>query len=185
MKEKVCFKCGKVKPLTEYYKHNAMSDGYLGKCKDCTKKDTKIRLEQKKNDKEWILKEKERHRLKYHRLNYRGKHNPTKENKKAIMDRYNEKYPEKKKARNMTSNLKCKIKGNNLHHWSYNDEHLKDVIEMSVINHNKLHRYTSYDNERLMYRVAIDVAYYKQGLLLDSRDVVLDFCKCLNIEVVE
>lgn len=36
---KQCFKCGSILPLTEFYKHPAMGDGHLGKCKECTKKD--------------------------------------------------------------------------------------------------------------------------------------------------
>ncbi len=38
---KVCFKCNIDKPLSEYYKHPATTDGRLGKCKSCTKDDTK------------------------------------------------------------------------------------------------------------------------------------------------
>lgn len=36
---KACFKCGKVKPLEAFYKHQAMGDGHLGKCILCTRKD--------------------------------------------------------------------------------------------------------------------------------------------------
>jgi hypothetical protein len=39
---KTCFKCGKTLPLTEFYKHNKMKDGHLGKCKECTKNDASI-----------------------------------------------------------------------------------------------------------------------------------------------
>jgi hypothetical protein len=66
--EKKCFKCGITKELNDFYKHKMMSDGHLGKCKSCTKKDTKLRFDEKIKDPEWAEKEQTRHRLKYHRL---------------------------------------------------------------------------------------------------------------------
>jgi len=39
MQSKSCFKCHQALPLDAFYKHAAMADGHLNKCKECTRKD--------------------------------------------------------------------------------------------------------------------------------------------------
>lgn len=39
---KKCFKCSATKHIDEFYKHPQMGDGHLGKCKDCTKRDSSM-----------------------------------------------------------------------------------------------------------------------------------------------
>jgi hypothetical protein len=146
---KICFKCSTEKPYSEFYKHKAMGDGYLGKCKDCTKNDTKDRLNVLMQNPEFVKKEKARHREKHHRLNYNIK-KPTKELKKAIMTRYKQKYPEKILAQSACNRIKKD--GYQSHHWSYNKEHYTDVIFLTIKEHFKLHRFIIYDQERMMYR---------------------------------
>lgn len=92
--------------------------------------------------------------------------------KKGICDRYFEKYPEKKKASTAAQRMP-KPEGYENHHWSYNEEHFKDVIAIPVDIHAKLHRYMAYDFKFKMYRTM-------EGSLMDTRQKHEDYLEIVK-----
>jgi hypothetical protein len=160
---KTCKKCGEHKQLDCFYTHKAMKDGHLNFCIDCVRDRISKREQRLRLNTEWYEKEKERHRDKYHRLEYKEKHKPTPQQKKITMESYFNRYPEKAKAQIKSQHIKTNIKGNHKHHWSYNEEHYKDVIELTPKEHALLHRHIIYDQERMMYRNL-------KGVLLDTKE---------------
>ena len=90
MKIKKCFKCGKKKPLEEFYKHPQMSDGTVNKCKECNKKDVREhRLNPKYREKI----------LEYDRQRF--KKPERKEKVMKYQKKRREEYPEKERARRL------------------------------------------------------------------------------------
>jgi hypothetical protein len=174
MSTKICFKCNEEKELSEYYKHKKMVDGHLNKCKSCTKKDTKDRVDILIQDENWKESEQTRHREKYHRLGYKEKHKQPIEKQLVRVRKYRNEYPEKYKAKNATQRIAKTNSKNELHHWSYNEEHYKDCIELSKKEHSLLHRFIIYDQSVKMYRT-------KDGILLDTKESHIQYFEFIKL----
>ncbi len=115
---KRCFKCGKDKPVEDFYVHPQMADGRLNKCKECAKKDTSDRVRSMPDGgREY---EKARNQ------------NPKRRAARSVYHRRNcAKYPERRKARVMVGNairdgrlkrLPCEVCGDpksEAHHPDY------------------------------------------------------------------
>lgn len=152
---KVCFKCKKEKLLTGFYKHSGMKDGYLNKCIECAKSDVRSNYKVNSLDDAYMEKERKRSRQKNRKP---GKANHEANAKYAI------KYPEKKEAKNRSQHINKPFVGAEIHHWSYREEHYKDIIFLIKKEHKKGHRFIIYDQERMMYR------RYDTHELLDTKD---------------
>lgn len=165
MSSKVCFVCGIEKPFLDFYKHPSKKDGHLGKCKDCCKAQEKERMAEKRKDPvfvEWFTNmSRQRAAQKEYRKRYIP---PGTEARRYSNELYKKAFPEKYAARVKAAGCKPKNKGNHLHHWSYNDAHFLDLIELSPKHHKKAHRFLIYDQERKMYRRS------DTNELLDTKD---------------
>lgn len=145
---KKCFKCGRMLALEEFYKHPAMKDGRLGKCKECAKADIKanrlLRVDYYRRAD--ILRARTESRLKLSReysRKYRKK-NPT------YAKEWIKRNPEKRKAHTIVSNAlrdkrlfksPCRDCGevkSEAHHDDYSKP--LDVIWLCRKCHAKLHR---------------------------------------------
>lgn len=153
-KSKKCFKCGEIKSLDDFYKHSKMGDGHLGKCKSCTKTDTKKRYNELIYDNEWQLKEQIRARNKYHRL-YKGKTESS--------------HPETKSVRRNHP----LVEGKEYHHWNYN--FINSVFILNRLRgHKILHSKMAYDPVTKCY-------YDNKGSFLDSKEKHESFIKSLGL----
>ena len=102
---KTCFKCQMNLPITEFYAHKRMADGHLNKCKKCTRKDTADHVALKSaTDLEWLLAERERHRLKAVRQRQEGRLTVSVSARRLALLKSAAKYPERTLARRKTAN---------------------------------------------------------------------------------
>lgn len=158
---KPCIICETLQPLSEYYKHKAMSDGHINKCKTCCKSQQRDRESRLKEDVEWCEKERERCRDKYNRL-YKKEFNNSKfnTNKEQFHKRFSSSFGTYK---NLNRNLRIP-KGYQAHHWSYRDENIKDVFILDIKTHRLIHRYIGYSKEHDCFRCK------NTNELLDTRE---------------
>jgi hypothetical protein len=158
---KKCFVCGLIKPFEEYYSHNGMADGKLNKCKVCCKNQSVNRYAKLSKDPKWMDAERKRHSEK-DKKTINGKRRGFLKSEK-----YYKKYPEKKIAKTISQRV-VKPEGKHGHHWSYNEEHYKDLVFLKCIDHNTAHRFIIYDQERMMYRTI-------NGILLDTKEAHIEY----------
>ncbi len=128
---KTCFKCQEQKPYSDFYKHPDMGDGYLGKCKKCTRSDAEAIRIRKLSDPVWVEREKNRQRVKNKEMNHA--------------------HPLIATARRAVRAL-GRSKEFHWHHWCYQKEYHRDVIQLPANDHRKAHRFLVYDPEHFMYR---------------------------------
>jgi hypothetical protein len=155
---KICFKCKEQKPLIEFYKHSQMLDGHVNKCKTCNKLDVKKDYYRKIENPEFLVKERERSKEKYHRLNYKDS--------QKIWDKDK---PWKKTSVYKGLSKKFKIpKGFELHHWNYNNDFLEDVFVLKIKEHRQSHTKLTLDLDLLIFKD-------NKGDLLDTKEKHLQY----------
>ncbi len=157
---KKCTKCGEVKPLTSFHKNNSR-DGRNSKCALCYNTAKNKAYSERPEMRERIMSRTSGDVLV--RIDNKKKSN---KNKSKIRASYYSN-TEKKKASRATRSF-YRQEGYELHHWSYKDEHLKDIISIPIEVHRILHTNLIYDKELLCYRT-------KAGELLDTKEKHIEF----------
>lgn len=137
MTKKKCFKCSKEKDIEEFYRHQMMKDGHLGKCKECTKIDSKLRYYAKHDE----VREYDKKRA---RTNYR------RQKKLVYSDAFRKNNPEKKAAHTLVHNRlrsgeivrqPCEVCGTTENIQAHHDDYSKplEVRWLCQIHHKIVH----------------------------------------------
>lgn len=90
---KTCYKCKKIKGIHDFYKSKTSPDGFINKCKECSKK--AVRDNYKKNI-EYYKKYNKKRAMLPHNVEHRQKYEKTEAGKKAVSRaqvKYRNKFP--------------------------------------------------------------------------------------------
>ena len=161
METKICFKCGRELPLSEFYKHPKMTDGHLNKCKECNKKDVHENYLKNIQNEDYVEKERKRGRDKYRRLNYVSRPSAHNENKTT-------------RANAKKNGINCD--GKEIHHWNYNLKN--DIFLLGRREHKKVHLNMKFNKE-------MNVFEYNGNLLLTKEDHLQAIKEILGVNEVE
>jgi len=156
---KTCIDCSQALPLDAFYRNPVAGDRLDQKCKTCRKAYQQERYRLKKQDPAFLERERVRAREKYHRLGYLTKHGHGSVDGRQ---KWRELFPEKVQAYSLSQHILCP-EGYQRHHWSYREEHAKDVILLPQEDHYRLHQYIVYDQSEKLYRT-------REGVLLRTRE---------------
>ena len=140
---KVCGTCKCEKPINQFHKQPRRRDGLSKNCRECNNKVEVVRMRTKRSSKN------------YTKINIEY-------NKKYMSDK-----PELQRAHTATRKMP-RLSGCVLHHWSYADSDVRDVVELTYSQHKMIHSILKYDQQRLVFVTA-------EGVVLDTRDKHLSF----------
>lgn len=138
-----------------------MADGYLNKCKECTKKYQKEKYYEKMNDLIFREKENIRRREKYKKYGLKRNNNPKFVINKKIHD-----------------NCKIQIKNRIFHHWSYDSKNKLDVFIMSKSSHTFIHKIIKRTSDKMLFK-------YNEEILdtpIKHANCIKNILNCRNIE---
>ena len=159
---KKCFKCNQEKLISEFYKHPKTADGYLNKCKECNKKDTRNYYKKNSKNELWLEKERKRCVIKNRRLGY------------------NKKYPldclfKISEYKNLRKKLGV-LKPYEIHHWNYNEGFVDNVIILHIKEHKKAH-------EHLFRKKGEYVFKNDKGCILDTKENHIKYLKEIGVKI--
>ena len=168
---KRCRACGIEKDISDFYKLPGTKDGHDSKCIDCVKLSMQQLYKINSQDPQWVEKERERGKEKYHRLGYLDSEwNRRKNDLFWITSEY-------KGLRRWVSKKIVITDTEEIHHWNYN--YIKDFFVLDRRVHAKLHKLIIVDEQNGMFST-------KDGGLLDTKDkhlaLILNIIKDMGIK---